>query len=171
MLVEELLLRIQTTADCRVDASRGLPLIKPAHRLPDDVRAFYHLCGGLSLAEHSSYPVRIVPPTRCVLANPVILGEARARSAQQEEGEDISWSWYLIADDYDGNYLTMDLAPARLGRCYDSFHETHGLAGDTPIIALSFTELLTRLYEKRGHYWYWLQPGCVSLGDAYDAVS
>ena len=126
MLVEELLLRIQTTPDCRVDAPSGFPVIKPEHRLPEDVRAFYHLCGGLSLAEHSSYPVRIGPPTRCVLANPVILGEERARKVLRGQGKDISWSWYIVADYYDGNYLTVDLDPERLGRYYDSFHETRG---------------------------------------------
>ena len=170
MLVEEVLLQIRTTPDCRVDAPSGFPVIKPEHRLPEDVRAFYHLCGGRSLAEHSSYPVSIVPPTQCVLAHPVILGEDRARRVLQEQGKDISWSWYIVADSYDGNYLTMDLDPERLGRCYDSFHETHGLVGDTPIIALSFTELLTHLYEKRGSHWYWLQPDFVSFGDAYHDV-
>ena len=75
-------------------------MIKPEHRLPEDVRAFYHLCGGLSLAEHSSYPVSIVPPTQYVLANPVILGEDRARRVLQEQGKDISWSWYIVADYY-----------------------------------------------------------------------
>jgi hypothetical protein len=63
MLVEELLLQIRTTPDCRVDAPSGYPVIKPEHRLPEDVRAFFHLCGGLTLAEHSSYPVRIVAAT------------------------------------------------------------------------------------------------------------
>jgi hypothetical protein len=170
MSLDDLLLQIQTTPDCRVDAALGLPLSEQAHRLPDDVRAFYQLCAGLSLAEHSPYSVSIVPPTQCLLANPVILG-AVAEDAQQAEGNDISWSWYIIAEYGQGDYLTIDFDPQRLGRCYDSFHETHGLVGDTPIIALSFTELLTHLYEKRGQYWYWLQPGFVSLGDAYDEVS
>lgn len=170
MSLDDLLLEIQTTPDCRVDVPRGLPLSEHAHRLPDDVRQFYQQCAGLSLAEHSLYPVSIVPPTQCLLANPVILGEMAGRT-QQAEGNDLSWSWYIIAECGDGDYLTIDLDPQRLGRCYDSFHETHGLVGDTPIIALSFTELLTRLYVKRGQHWYWLQPDFVSLGDAYDEVS
>jgi antitoxin YokJ len=167
MSIEKLLTRIQATPDCRIDTPAGLPVMEEPYRLPDDLRNFYQLCGGLSLAENAPYSVTIVPPTRCVLANPVILGEV-SELAQVEEGEDISWSWYIIADCGNGDYLTIDLSQERLGRCYDSFHETYGLRGDTPIIARSFTELVTSLYERRGQYWYWLRPDFISFGDAYD---
>ena len=166
MSLEQLLTHIQATPGCRVEAPDGLPLVAETHRLPDDLRNFYRLCGGLSFAEHTSYSVAIVPPSRFVLANPVILGEM-SELAQLGE-EEISWYWYIVADWGNGDYLTIDLSQKRWGRCYDSFHETHGLRGDTPIVAMSFTELWTFLYEKRGQYWYWLQPGFVSLGDAYD---
>ncbi len=168
--LEKLLIRIQATPDCRIDAPTGLPVIEAPHHLPDDLRNFYQLCGGLSLAEHTPYSVTIVPPTRCVLANPVILGEA-SELAQLAEGEDISWSWYILAACGNGDYVTIDLSQERLGRCYDSFHETHGLRADTPLIARSFTELVITLYERRGQYWYWLQPDFISFGDAYDEDS
>jgi antitoxin YokJ len=58
--------------------------------LPDDLRNFYELCGGLSLAENTPYAVTIVPPSKCMLANPVILGEEVAELARQKEREDIS---------------------------------------------------------------------------------
>ena len=80
---------------------------------------------------------------------------------------DISDLWFSIADDGNGDYLSIDLAPGRLGICYDSFHETHGVAGSTPVIARSFTELLTSLLQSRGNRPYWLEDGFVSLGDAY----
>jgi len=170
MSIEELLIRIRATPGCRVDAPTGLPVIGESHYLPDDLRTFYQLCGGLSLAENTAYSVTIVPPTKCVLATPVILGEEVAELVRRTEGEDISWSWYILADYGNGDYLTIDLDRERLGRCYDSFHETHGLRGDTPILALSFTELVIALYESRGQYWYWLQPDFASLGDAYDGI-
>lgn len=56
----------------------------------------------------------------------------------------------------------------RLGRCYDSNWEIHGVAGSCPIIANSFTELLERLVMNNGKHWYWLQDDFTSLGDAYD---
>ena len=115
--------------------------------------------------------VSIVPPTRCVIANPVILGEEVAEQARRMKEEDISWSWYIIADCGMGGFITIDLDQQRLGKCYDSFHETHGLKENTAIIALSFTELVLSLYEKRGNYWYWLQPDVITLGDAYDVAS
>src|SRR6266480_5545667 len=155
MSLENLLHRIQVTPDWRIDVPVGQPGIGEHHRLPDDLRNFYQLCGGLSLAENTAYSVTIVPPTKCLLVNPVILGEDVAGLVQRTEGDDISWSWYSIADLGNRDYLTIDLSQEQLGRCYDSFHETHGLIGNTPIIALSFTELVLSLYEKRGQYWYW----------------
>jgi hypothetical protein len=90
----------------------------------------------------------------------VIVGEACE--------DDISASWHLIVDDTNGEYLTIDLSENRVGRCYDSFFDRHGVRGSCPIIATSFSELLQRLIENRGQHWYWLQEGFESLGDAYD---
>ncbi len=164
--IEDLLALIRATPGCKVDEPMGLPIIEAKHSLPEDLRNFYLLCGGVTLAKGSPYAVSIVPPDRCVLANPVILGDL-ADLAKSEEEEDISWLWYIIANCGNGDYLTIDLSQERLGRCYDSFHETHGLQGNTPIIAFSFTELLTSLFQGRGQYWYWLQPDFVPFGDAY----
>jgi len=166
--IEELLTQIQATPGCRIKAPAGLPQIEAPFRLPDDLREFYQLCGGLTLAENTKYAITIVSPGQCVPANPVILGEVVAQLARSSDAEDISWSWYIIADYGNGDYITIYLDPRRLGRCYDSSHETHGLRGETPIIALSFTDLLASLFQTRGQYWYWLQPDFVPFGDAYD---
>src|SRR5260370_38235078 len=143
MSLDNLLLHIQVTPGCMIYAPVGLPVIGASHCLPDDLRNFYQWCGGLSLAEKTLYSITIVPPTKCVLANLVILGEEVDELAQLSEVENISWSWYIIADCGNGDYLTIDLSKERLGRCYDSFHETHGWRGDTPIVAMSFAELGT----------------------------
>ncbi len=96
--------------------------------------------------------------------------EKVAELARQAQGDDISWSWYIIADCGNGDYLTIDLSKERMGRCYDGFHETYGLVGETPIIAMSFTELLTGLYDGRMQPWFWLQPHFAPFGDADDEV-
>jgi hypothetical protein len=119
------------------------------------------LCGGVDLYPDRTYSHVIVPPDEVVLANPVLVGERVT--------DDRSDSWYLIAHDGNGDYLTLDCSPERSGWCYDSFHETHGLVGQTPVIAHSFTELLTRCYANQGAYPYWLRDDFVPLGDAYDA--
>lgn len=162
MGIAEAIAKIQTTPGCQVFPPNGLPTIQKEHLLPDDLRHFYTLCGGLHLFEEADCSVTIVPPTEVVLANPVIVGKLA------ESVEDISWSWYLIAHDDNGDFLTIDLSHERSGRCYDSCFEVHAVAGSCPIIARSFTDLLTRLYENSGQYWYWLRPDFVSLGDAYD---
>ena len=47
-----------------------------------------------------------------------------------------------------------ELTNERKGQCYDSFHETHGMEGDSAIIATNFTELLLNLYKSKGQYWF-----------------
>jgi len=171
MSLENLLHRMQATPGCKIYPPTGLPVIGELHRLPDDLRDFYQLCGGISLSENTPYSVTIVPPGKCVLANPMILGEEVAEQVRRTERDDISWSWYSIAVYGNGDYITIDLDHKRSGRCYDSFHETHALRGDTPIVSTSFTELVRSLYESRGQYWYWLQPDYHSSGDAYKYVN
>lgn len=88
----------------------------------------------------------------------------------RKANEDISSHWYIVVHDGNGDYITIDLHQDRLGKYYDSFWDKHGVPGDSPIIAKSFTELLDRLVKKNGERWYWLNEDFESLGDAYDDV-
>lgn len=161
--IEQLLKEIEKIPYCRVLESSGLPSIdKTKHILPDDLKKFYSLCGGVALFENEEYPIYIVSPEKFILANPIIVGELCE--------EDISSNWYIICNDGKDEYLTIDLKEDRLGRCYDSFFDRHGLVGESQIIATSFTDLLERLINNRGQYWYWLRDDFVNLGDAYDDV-
>lgn len=38
------------------------------------------------------------------------------------------------------------------------------------IIALSFTELMEKIIENNGDYWFFLQENFHSYGDAYDHI-
>src|SRR5262245_9597659 len=96
------------------------------------------------LFQQNDYHALIVPPDRVVPANPIIVG--------QEYADDITASWHIIADDGNGDYLTIDLHPERLGRCYDSFHETHGLVGDCPVIVSQWTGSLLRSAPTMGSH-------------------
>lgn len=160
MTIDEMLATICADSACSVRRPAGDPHLEPEHRLPPVVRRFYELCGGVDLFPDLTYPYFILPPDEVALANPILAGE-RVK-------DDRSDSWYLIARDGNGNYLTLDCGLERTGWCYDSFHETHGLAGQTPVIARSFTDLLAWCYANRGEYPYWLRPDFVPLGDAYD---
>ena len=151
MSVRELVSRIAATPDCTVTAplkrsDLHLPALHEGHVLPDDLREFYDICGGLILFERSPYPMMVVPPPEVVLANAVFFS-ALMPEEQIASLEDISWTWYLIARDEKRHYLTIDLSPAPVGRCYDSSPRHHAPPGSSTIVALSFTELLTRLYD------------------------
>lgn len=161
MKVKDLIELLKKESDCEVRPPSGYPtLFNDNHHLPEDLNEFYTLCGGLGLFLKSDYPIYIVSPQEFVLANPIIIEELCP--------EDISSEWYIIADDKNGQYITIDLSPERFGRCYDSFWDRHGLVGDCPIIARTFSELLYNIINSRGEHWYWLQDDFQPFGDAYD---
>lgn len=164
MNIGELLTALQEHSDCLVWPSAGQPTINTtAHRLPDDLAEFYNLCGGVELFRTATYPYSILSPRHFQIANEVLCPTAWMETEWQE---DISANWYIIASDPEAQYLTIDLNPQRLGRCYDSFLGRHAVKGFCPIIARSFSELLESLWLNKGDYPYWLQES-FSLGDAY----
>jgi len=158
--LERLLDQISRTHDCKMVAPRGQPVVRQGEHLPGDLGEFYRLVGGISLFDDSSYPVRVVGPEELVRANPEIVGA--------ECPDDISDSWYIVARGGPEEAITIDCSAARLGRCYDSFWDRHGVAGDCRVVALSFTELLRRLFDNGGAHWYWLGSNAPAYGDAYD---
>jgi len=166
MDIKTLISNIRLTPGCGVYTPTGLPHVRKEHTLPDDLRDFYQLCGGVTLFQDASYSVSIVPPRKMVLANPIILNMWSEEELRADSGDDISWSWYIIAEGENSQYLTIDLSRERLGYCYDSFWDIH--PQDSQIIAKSFTDLLVQLLANRGRHWYWLQPKFRSLGKAYD---
>lgn len=126
---------------------------------PEDLKLFYELTDGIFLFPNEPYGIDIVSRPEFQRANPTIVGQ------NCEDG--ISCNWFIVRH-VSEQYISIDLSKQRVGKCYDSFWETHGLVGNTPVIAENFTDLLTNLYRHRGQYWYWLQPDFKNLGDAYD---
>jgi antitoxin YokJ len=165
MKIQDLLNQIITNPQCKVHPMQGFPPVKDKHVLPNDVLEFYSLCGGVDLFTKADYPYSIVPANKFVRANPIIAGEDWSDSVWET---DVSADWYIVASDPDSQYLTIDLNPQRLGRCYDSFIGHHANPGYCPIIAISFMDLLHRLIQSQGQYPYWLEQSFSSLGDAYD---
>ncbi|MCB9589839.1 MAG: SMI1/KNR4 family protein [Polyangiaceae bacterium] len=121
----------------------GLPQLRRGHFLPDELRAFYSSCGGLELARDSSYAMRVVTPAEFVSANLEIVGE--------DVPDDISDSWYLLCRGAGDQVLTIDCSRERLGRCYDSYWEVHGVVGSCAVVAQSFGQLLALLVNAAGH--------------------
>jgi antitoxin YokJ len=160
MELQLLIDKVKNFPNCVVHSPSGYPVVKKSHLLPNDLNEFYKLCGGIDLFIDCDYGITIVPPNQFVLANPLIIGE--------KAEYDISSNWYIIGRDGNNDYLTIDLNKSRLGRCYDSNWEIHGVVGSCPIIANSFTHLLNRLLMNNGNLWYWLEDDFISFGDAYD---
>jgi hypothetical protein len=155
--MKELIARAGGIAGCHVLPPAGMPVFA-GYNLPDDVLAFYSACGGLEFYSDLAYGMDIVSPSNFTRANPVIRG-------CQGEG-DISYDWFIVAKKGE-QYITIDLGRERFGRCYDSFWDRHALRGSSPIIALSFRELIERLINSKGEHWYWLRSDFRPYGDAY----
>jgi antitoxin YokJ len=162
--IEEVMSRIERTPDCSLLPPAGQPQLVPGkdHRLPDDMRRFYEVCGGARLYTSSGYGFTVVPPEQVVPVDMDLLGKVYE--------SDISASWYVAARLNVSvlDILSIDLAPERLSRCYCSFVGNHREAGDCPIVATSLTDLLGGLLDEQGRYLFWWEPGFEPLGDAYD---
>lgn len=160
MDILEIINKVKNDPECIVYPPCGLPLLGKGVELPNDLKIFYENCGGISFFHSEKCSFFIVNPTEVVLANPIIVGDLCE--------EDISSKWYIIGKDIENNYITIDLSKERLGRCYDSFWDRHGVIGECPIISESFTDLVYRLLCNRGTSLYWLEKNFLYIGDAYD---
>ncbi len=165
MDIHQLLELIKLNNDCMILPTKDLPDIPKDLRMPNDVLKFYQLCGGVHLFQSSAFPTLIVPPDEFVPANPVIFSNVEPKQLDTIRG-DISWTWYMLGIGPNSQYITIDLCPIRLGLCYDSFWIRH--PRDSRIIAKSFTDLLTRLWETKGEYYYWDESSFKSFGSPYD---
>jgi len=155
---------IKKLNDCIVYPVENLPIIQPGHLLPKDLAEFYRVCGGTKLFVDSPFPTFIVSPNKFTQANPIIFSRMEPKELDKTRS-DISWSWYLIGIGPNSQYITIDLDPARLGNCYDSFWDRH--PRDSYIISFSFVELLTGLLTTKGEYYFWDTEDFVPLGDPY----
>src|SRR5258708_4249625 len=135
--VNELIERARATLDCVVYPVAGSPSLPQGIELPPDLSDFYQACGGIDLFQSSGYPISVATSGLLTPSNLAVIGETGL--------DDRSDQWFTIAVTQDREYLSIDLDPARSGRCYDSFHEIHGLVGESAVIATSFTDLLSRL--------------------------
>lgn len=154
-LVEEL----RGNRDCSVEPARGQPVVDDGMLVPEDLREFYGRCGGVQLFPAREYPFRIVGPHEVCRANPEVAGVSYSG--------DISDSWYIVGRGGREEAISIDCDPLRIGRCYDSFWDRHGVAGDCAIVAMSFLELLRRLVDAGGGHWFWLGADAPRYGDAY----
>ena len=65
---------IRATPSCRVLPSSSMPIANGAI-IPEDLRVFYGICGGVELYRGRLYPITIVCPSAFLRSNKVILSE------------------------------------------------------------------------------------------------
>lgn len=158
--LQEIIADLSSRIDCHFHRGAALPLIPAGLQLPQDLALFYASFQEAWLfGDRADSRCHILPPSDFVQVGAAITGQATHHGLEK--------TWYALAHMQDGNYVAMDLLPARLGWCYDCFHETYGEPGECQVISLSFTEFLNRLTENREAP-YWLEPDFDGYGDAYD---
>lgn len=162
--IAEILACVATLPGCSIEPATELdPDIfetREGVQLPSGLGEFYRRCNGISLFTDREYPLFIHRFDELQRANPLIVGHPCE--------EDRSYHWFVIANDGNGDYISIDLSPERLGRCYDSHFTSHAARGQCPVVAVSFTDLLERAVANHGDYFWWLKDSFESLGDAYD---
>lgn len=163
-IISKIISEFKQNANFTVNTSCGYPKIDSKFDLPVDVKEFYNLCGGIECyIKYGAFPIKILAPQNVILANIKFFG--------QNYDDDISSSWYLIADLSDGNYISINFGDINSGMCYVSGAFEHGIVGQCPIIALSFSELIYKILKYEGEYFYWKDNFYFKgYGDAYDII-
>ncbi|MFF4810022.1 SMI1/KNR4 family protein [Micromonospora chersina] len=165
--LRDLLDRITRTHGCCVLPQAGGAVADRGHRIPDDLREFYKLCGGAWLFRDGPHQWRVCGPDDLVPASPRLLTEAIAREIETEAPEDLTNGCYIMADgggEATDPHVVIDLHPTRSGHCYLVSWDTYGLVGEMPIVATSVPELLGWLLSTDG-----ANPTFApTQGDAYD---
>lgn len=50
--MQKLIDKVSTLAHCTVYSPNGIPEVQQQHLLPEDLKVFYQICGGISLLEN-----------------------------------------------------------------------------------------------------------------------
>lgn len=152
--VIEIINEAKITPGCILELPSGMPALPDNFTLPLDVREFYSLCGGIDMFPNENWGWRILKPSEVLRAD-IVLFEIDYRRNPKEFDGTPSQSLFMIAVRGCGpDYISIDTDPARAGRCYDAFHDVHATES-SQLLALSFTELLNKLFEWRQNGYFW----------------
>lgn len=182
MSIKDLIKDISKVRGCEVYQPSGTP--NTDLKLPNDLAEFYKLCGGLELfslfkliekgeiEEIEHYPSVFIQPEKVLESTKIILSDEVYEEYIADDIYNNSKfkNWYTIVDLYDGNYIVIDLNIDRLGKCYLAYADNFLVAGEMPIVAESFTELLERFVKNNGEYFFFLDDSFESYGDAFDGI-
>jgi hypothetical protein len=152
--VADIVRQAQDTIGCSVNSPTGMPVLPGSFTLPPDLQEFYAHCGGLDMFPNEDWGWRIVKPSEFLRADQVIL-ELVYQDHPEDFDDTPSEGLYVVAVRGCGpDYISIDTHPARLGRCFDSYSGDHATE-NSRVVALSFTEMLNKLFEHRQEGYFW----------------
>ena len=132
------------------------------------MQAFYALTDGATV--HAGLPTELRIPTLAELQSTNALLYPPGDVIWEELEDDISQHWLAIGLAPEmSQYVSLDLAPERLGRCMDSFIDTHASPGDCAVIANSFADWLAQLLASP-QPWFWLRDDIPLIPGRVDAM-
>lgn len=124
--------------------------------VPEELLAFYALCDGAFIGDGDDFPDPSGRRYRLMIPRLADLQTTQACGYISDESPlyDQSAGWWQIVDYGDGNWLAFDGSPDPNSRIIDIFHEPVGEPGWHDIVASSMPDLLDRLLERGGVYWF-----------------
>ena len=159
-MILDALIEAKRREDCLISPPSGLPAISSLLTLPQDLKLFLDHCGGCKFHVGTEKEIAISGPKNLLSANIEIAG-------CDEHIDDPSMAWFVIARS-GLDKVVIDLsAGARQGLCYDGFWDRYGVIGQMPIVALSFTEFVSKCLTSNSSCLYWHDARFGSYGDAY----
>jgi len=163
--VDEIIWLAKKEAGCVVLPAQGLPLL--SLELPHDLRRFYELCGGIDMFPHEDWGWRIVKPEEF---KPILVQECLMSLFNEGHGTGLEDTLYYLAVRGAGpDSASIDLRPETLGLCYDTF--SGDIFSPLHVIALSFTEMLFRMFQERQKTCYWAECAYGCLGFRNDQLA
>lgn len=124
--------------------------------IPEELCSLYELCDGAFIGKGNDFTspdglgYRLKIPRLAELQTTQSFGYISQDSPLYNQSK----KWWQIVDYCDANWLAYDACLGSNGRILDLFHETVGEQESHDIVAYSLVDLLTRLCDHDGIYWF-----------------
>jgi len=168
--IADIINHVSLTPGCEVSPPCGLPSVPEGCQLPLDLKEFYGLCGGLDLFPDEDWGWRILSPKEVLRADIELLGGAYEDHPEDYDGSPSERLYTIAVRGCGPDWVTIDLDPRRNGICLDSFTGDHA-TDSSKVVALSFRELLDKLFGWREEGYFWEKSYYGFFGDPPEKLS
>ena len=153
--LDELVSRIRESHFAFPPASESAINSARSSNVPQDLLDFYIRCDGEPLCDGSDFSAPNGDRYRVKIPRLIEFQTTQSHGYIFDDSPFYKQSanWWQIADYGDANWLAFDGNAETKGRIIDIFHETVGESGYHNVVALSLTDMLTRLLDRGDVYW------------------